>query len=202
MNSVIVTDHPVDAGGQSRDATPPPVSSHSPARPVVVASRAPDLRVMRFFNPVICALLRSPLHGLLSRQLFLLTYTGRRSGQRYTLPVGYTRDRNALLVISQHSEQKRWWRNLRGGAPVLLELRRHPMAGHTEVIEEPLAVAAEVERLIARLGPKEASARLYLGLDVTPPLTRDQLAQALAGVVLVRVIPDRAGQRATERRAA
>ncbi len=45
---------------------------------------------MRFFNPVMSALLRLPLHGLLSRQVFLLTYTGRRSGRQYTLPVGYT----------------------------------------------------------------------------------------------------------------
>ncbi len=192
------TDPPVAAGARSRDAAPP----HAPARPVVVASRAPDLRIMRFFNPVICALLRSALHGVLSRQLLLLTYTGRRSGRRYTLPVGYLRDGDTLLVISQHAEQKRWWRNLRGGAPVLLQLRGHPMAGRTDVIEKPLAVAVEVGRLIATLGPKEASARLYLGLDATPPLTRDQLAQALTEVVLVRVIPDRTGQRATERRAA
>jgi hypothetical protein len=46
---------------------------------VVVASRAPDLRMMWFFNPVIRALLRSLFHGLLSGQILLLTYTGRRS---------------------------------------------------------------------------------------------------------------------------
>jgi deazaflavin-dependent oxidoreductase (nitroreductase family) len=190
MNSVFVTDHPVEADRKSREAAAPAVSSQSPAPALVVASRAPDLRIMRFFNPLICALLRSPLHSLLSRQVFLLTYVGRRSGRRYTLPVGYTRDGAALLVISQHAEQKRWWRNLRGGARVVLRLRGHTLAGHTEVIEEPVTVAEEVERLVAMLGPKEASARLYLGLDVTPPRTRDQLAQALAGVVLVRVILD------------
>jgi deazaflavin-dependent oxidoreductase (nitroreductase family) len=184
----------------------------SPARPrpgsprgspaVGVTSHVPDPHVLRAINPFMAALLRSPLHGVLSRQMFLLTVTGRRSGRQFTLPLGYVRDGDALLVVSQHSEQKRWWRNLRGGAPVALHLRGHRMTGCAEVIERPVAVAAEIERLIARLGPREASARLYMDLDVTPPLTRDQLAQALAGVVLVRVIPDRAGQRATERRAA
>jgi hypothetical protein len=46
---------------------------------------------MRAINPIICALLRSPLHRLLSEQMLLLTYAGRRSGRRFTLPLGYAR---------------------------------------------------------------------------------------------------------------
>ena len=158
---------------------------------VVIASRAPDLRMMRFFNPVIRALLRSPLHSLLSGQILLLTYTGRRSGRQYTLPVGYVRDGDALLVVSQHSELKRWWRNLRGEVPVAVLLRGELVNARADVIEDPAAVAAEVDRLIERLGAKEASRQLYMSLDVVPPLTRDQLAQALHGVVVVRITPQR-----------
>jgi len=66
------------------------------------------------------------------------------------------------------------------------------MTARGDVIEEPAAVAAEVERLIARLGAKEASRQLYMGLDVTPLPAREQLAQALHGVVLVRITPERA----------
>lgn len=168
MNSVVVTDR------------------------FVVTSRAPDLRMMRFFNPVIRALLRSPFHGLLSRQILLLTYTGRRSGRQYTLPVGYVRDADALLVVSQHSELKRWWRNLRGGAPVAVLLGGERMSGRADVIEDPVAVATKVERLIARLGAKEASRQLYMSLDLAPPPTREQLAQALHGVVMVRITRERA----------
>ena len=43
----------------------------------------------RFINPFVKAVLRSPVHRLLSGSLVLLTYTGRRSGRRYTLPVMY-----------------------------------------------------------------------------------------------------------------
>jgi deazaflavin-dependent oxidoreductase (nitroreductase family) len=169
---------------------PPTISIYPPAGPVVIASRAPDLRVMRLFNPVIRAILRSPLHGLLSEQILLLTYSGRRSGRPYTLPVGYVRDGDTLLVVSQHSELKQWWRNLRGGALVSLLLRGHRPDGRADVIEEPDAVAAEVERLIARLGAKEASRQLYMRLDLVPPPTREQLAQALKGVVIVRITPN------------
>jgi hypothetical protein len=33
--------------------------------------------------------LRSPLHGLLSNGMMLLTVTGRKTGKKYTTPVGY-----------------------------------------------------------------------------------------------------------------
>jgi deazaflavin-dependent oxidoreductase (nitroreductase family) len=145
---------------------------------------------MRFVNPVVVALLRSRLHGMVSKQVLLLTYTGRRSGRPVTLPVGYTSDGGTLLVICQHAGQKRWWRNLRGGAPVTLHLRGRTVAAHTDVIEEALDVAAEVERLVGRLGAKQAGARLYLDLREVHPLTRERLGQSLARVVLIRITLD------------
>ena len=176
-----------DKPSAGTDAPSRGASTSPPACPLVITSRAPDLRVMRLFNPVMRILLRSPFHRLLSEQILLLTYTGRRSGRQYTLPVGYAQDGEALLVVCQHSELKRWWRNLRGGAPVAVLLRRQQVAARADVIEEPAAVAAEVERLIARFGAKEASRKLYMSLDVPLRPTREQLAQALHGVVMMRI---------------
>lgn len=155
----------------------------SPA--VAVTSKAPDPRLMRLFNPLISGLLRSPLHGLLSGSLLVLVLTGRRSGRQITLPVGYTRDGDSLLVISQHSDQKRWWRNLRGGAPVSLYLRGRRVAAHADVLEAPRSVAGEIDRLIEKFGVREASRRLYLRLDDAHPIAPD----SLAGIVLVRITP-------------
>ena len=73
---------------------------YAPATGSLIVSRAPDLRLMRLLNPFICALLRSPLHALVSRHILLLTYTGRRSGRQYTLPVGHVPDRDALMIVS------------------------------------------------------------------------------------------------------
>src|SRR5919201_997478 len=88
-----------------------------------IRSSVPSVRVLHAINPFVSAILRSPLHGLLSTQLMLLTYTGRKSGKRYTIPVGYARDGETLVVFSSRS----WRRNLRGGAPVevLLQGRRY-----------------------------------------------------------------------------
>jgi hypothetical protein len=79
--------------------------------------------VNRYVNPVVRTVLRSPAHGLLSRHLMLLTITARRSGREFTIPVGYERHGDRLVVTLQWPEHKRWWRNLEGGAPVAVMLR-------------------------------------------------------------------------------
>jgi hypothetical protein len=78
-------------------------------------------------NPVVRRILRSPAHPLL-RNLMLVTITGRTSGQEFTIPVGYRREGDRLTVPVGAAPAKRWWRNLRGGAPVkvLLAGRERP----------------------------------------------------------------------------
>jgi hypothetical protein len=121
-----------------------------------------------------------------SGQLLLLTYTGRTSGRAYTIPVGYTRIEGDLLVFTYY----RWWRNLRRGAPVTLRLQGSTVAARAEVIEEPAAVLAEVARLVAALGAKEAFARAGVNVAATPSPGRDELETALAGTVVIRITPE------------
>ena len=64
-------------------------------------------------------LLRSPAHGLLSDRLLLLTFTGRKTGRRFSIPMNYTEQGDSILLVPQPPERTTWWRNLRGeGAPV------------------------------------------------------------------------------------
>jgi hypothetical protein len=81
-------------------------------------------------NQVVGLLLRSPLHPLVSRQLALITVTGRRTKREHTLPVGYTQDGERLSIPVLWPQRKLWWRNLRDGAPVRLRLRGEDRTGH------------------------------------------------------------------------
>jgi len=85
--------------------------------------------VNRTINPLVRALLRSPAHGLVSGRLMLLTVTGLRSHRAFTFPVGYRQEGDHLQVNLDWPERKRWWRNLRGGAPVTVLLRGVPRTG-------------------------------------------------------------------------
>jgi hypothetical protein len=89
----------------------------------------PFALVNRTVNPVLRALLSSPAHGLVSGRLMLLTVTGRRSGRTFTFPVGYHEEGERLRVNLDWPERKRWWRNLRGGAPVTVVLRGERRSG-------------------------------------------------------------------------
>jgi hypothetical protein len=57
--------------------------------PPAATGRARFALLNRVINPLVRWLIRSPLHWLASRRLALITYTGRRSGRAYTIPVGY-----------------------------------------------------------------------------------------------------------------
>ena len=74
----------------------------------------------------------------------------RRSGQRYRLPVSFVEDDSDLLVFVDEADTKRWWRNLRGGAPVRVRVQRRWQPGRAEAAWEndPAGLA----RALARFG--------------------------------------------------
>lgn len=72
------------------------------------------MKWQQLYNPIVIRLLRSPLHGLMSKSTMLLTYTGRKSGRIYTTPVNYGQDSSTLLTVASRNHS--WWRNFRGGA--------------------------------------------------------------------------------------
>lgn len=88
--------------------------------------------VMAVTNVVVRLLLHSPLHGLASDALMLLTYTGRKSSKRYTIPVSYSRVGDVVTVFTYH----RWWKNLRWDAPVAVEIKRQRFEGVAEAITD------------------------------------------------------------------
>jgi deazaflavin-dependent oxidoreductase (nitroreductase family) len=109
------------------------------------ASRVRPNGPPRFVNRAMLALLRSPLHGVVSGSVLALAVTGRRTGTRLAFPVQYARDGDRLVVAAVGAAGKRWWRNLRGGAPVEIVLRGRRMRGSGRVLDgEPAAAALRV----------------------------------------------------------
>jgi hypothetical protein len=96
-----------------------------------VPSRAPFLAVNRIVNPALITILRSPIHGLASGRVALITYTGRRSGREYTIPCFYRDKGDEVTIPVGWPERKVWWHNLTGdGGPVRLLVQGHELRGH------------------------------------------------------------------------
>jgi hypothetical protein len=162
------------------NASSPDTTDHPQAREEPEKPLAP-LWIFKVMNPIMKGLLRSPLHRLLDGTLVLLTYTGRKTGKQYTIPIGYFAwGEGELLSFSS----ARWWTNLRGGAPVTLLLKGRRVQAVPTVIEEHEAVIDTLEEFIRRLGPG-AARRLPIGLPRDREPTREDLLNVPQGIALV-----------------
>jgi deazaflavin-dependent oxidoreductase (nitroreductase family) len=142
----------------------------------------------RFINPLVRLLLRSPLHGLASDSLLLLTYHGRKSGQAYTLPVQYVQSGQTFYIVVGMAGQKRWWRNLIGGAPVRLWVHGEELPATAEAISGDQRGEDVVDGLLAYVSKFPSTARSH-GLHRSPDgsFDREQVRAVAAHMVVVRV---------------
>jgi F420H(2)-dependent quinone reductase len=136
-----------------------------------------------WFNPMMTWLLKSPVHGVISQGVLLMSVAGRKSGRMISTPTNYLRDGNTLWVISWRD--RKWWRNLRGGASVRVLLAGKDVEGSGQVIEEEKAVAQCLFDYYQKV-PKTAK-YVGIGLDaVGLPVSAD-CERAAHRLVMVRV---------------
>ncbi|WP_410765075.1 hypothetical protein [Haloferax sp. DFSO60] len=108
----------------------------------------------RVMNPFLRRVLQSPLHGLASRWVVLVSYVGPKSGTRYTFPVAYERVGSALVVVTPKAESN-WWKNFRRPMEcfVWFHGKRRNVTGEVVEDERKLSLLrryAEGHRLAAR----------------------------------------------------
>jgi hypothetical protein len=90
------------------------------------------MRAAPLLNAPVAAIANSPRFGkLLQRNVAMISYTGRRSGKSFSIPVAYRRRGDEIEVGANLPDAKTWWRNFLGeGGPVTLTLDGTEHAGH------------------------------------------------------------------------
>ena len=126
--------------------------------------------------------LRSPMHGMVSKTVLLITFTGRESGKTYTTPVDYSRDGDQVYIFTHAN----WWKNLCGGAPVTLRIQGREFQGLAEPIaEDKCAVAAG---LTVHLRKVPSDARFYgVTFDDHGNPRAEEVEKAVQTVVMIRM---------------
>ena len=109
-------------------------------------------RLMTRLNPLVAWVLRSPLHPMLDRMLLMLQVTGRRTGRRYWIPVGYQRDGDTITVLVSKAPRKQWWRNYRDPGPAAVLLHGRTLHGRAHVLPaESAAFQEAIDRTFRRV---------------------------------------------------
>jgi len=126
--------------------------------------------------------LRSPVHGMVSKTVLLITFTGRKSGKTFTTPVSYSQEGDQVYIFTHAT----WWKNLIGGAPVTLCIRGREFQGLAEpVVEDKQAIAAG---LTAHLRKVPTDARYYgVTFDDHGNPRVEEVEKAVQTVVMIRV---------------
>jgi len=139
-----------------------------------VTRQPPPPIVLKVFNPLFGALLRSPAHALVDNSFLILHLTGRRSGKPYDIVV--TRhELDGVLTVMTSSP---WRLNTQGGADVRVTSRGRNRPGHGVLVEDVDQVTDAYAAEIARYGWKAAQRSLGLKLAGRAP-TRDELRAAV-----------------------
>jgi deazaflavin-dependent oxidoreductase (nitroreductase family) len=126
----------------------------SPIMAVDQAAMRRRARIMRAVNVPMRAALTLPLATPLSKNLMLISYTGRKSGKAYRQPVSYVHDGDVLLTPGGG----RWTLNLAGGRPARIRVRGHDATARPELVTDP----AEVERLLGVIAEKNPRAARFI----------------------------------------
>jgi deazaflavin-dependent oxidoreductase (nitroreductase family) len=135
-----------------------------------------------YVNSAMKFVLRSPVHGMVSKTVLLITFTGRKSGKTYTTPVSYSQYDDQVYIFT-HAD---WWKNLHSGTPVTLRIQGRELQGLAEpVAEDKQAIAGG---LIAHLRKVPSDAKFYgVTFDDHSNPRAEEVEQAVQTVVMIRI---------------
>jgi deazaflavin-dependent oxidoreductase (nitroreductase family) len=135
-----------------------------------------------YVNQAMKFILRSPVHGMVSKSILLITFTGRKSGKRYTTPVSYSQNDGQVTIFTHAG----WWKNLHNGAPVTLRIRGQELQGLPEPVSQDKQAIAE--GLAAHLRKVPSDARYYeVTFDEHQNPNLEEVDKAAQTAVMIRI---------------
>lgn len=161
--------------------------TNNPARPRRVPAFARAAMQFQAF------LLRRNWMGTLGNEIMVITVTGRKSGKRYSTPIGFLRDSAVKTPAGQDTfialtgaggEVSNWYRNVLQNPEVVLEIQGRALRARGE----PIRAEAERRRIFA-LYQRERRANFPRLFGITADASADALDRALATRTFIRFYP-------------
>jgi len=142
--------------------------------------------LLRVFNPVLRRVLRTPLGGRLT-EFMLISFTGRKTGRRFSVPVSAHHLDGDLYVVLE----AQWKYNFRDGADAEVDHRGKKATMHGQLITEPPVVVDIAHRLADSYGAKRAQRSMGLKFrdDRVPTASEWDQAVDRLGVAAIKLTP-------------
>ena len=143
--------------------------------------RLPDDRPPNWANSLMKWALTAPgLQSMIGQGVALLSFTGRKTGKRYTIPVSYYREDDIVTVTTKR--QRRWWHNFETPLEVQLRLAGRTFAGKAEARGSD---EDTLEFMTRYLEKRPIDAKAY-GLK-KDEITREKIARILPHIVVIQI---------------
>lgn len=138
----------------------------------------------KFLNSIMKFLLRTPFAGPLGSQLVLLSFTGRKSGKTFTIPLGFAKRENTVVLFTDHT----WYKNLIDNPSVTLRLQGKELKGRAEIVHDDKELIAKELEAFVKERPNAARAySITLDANKQPNLESVQRASQLFTVIYVHL---------------
>jgi deazaflavin-dependent oxidoreductase (nitroreductase family) len=124
---------------------------------------------------------------MLSGRLVLITYTGKKSGMKHTLPVQYAKSDGELIVVAGYHQHKKWWRNLRRQSTVNICYHGKWFEASATAFEGDAAVIAPLLPAYLKRFPESARIRGLTLNSSGDVQDAEKLREAAEKVVVVNI---------------
>lgn len=143
--------------------------------------KLPDDKPPAFINSIMKEMLTTPgIQALVGQGVALLTFTGRKTGKTYTIPVSYHREDDTVTVVTKRA--RAWWRNFETTHEIKVRLAGRDYSGKAEA---KTGEADALEFMTDYLEKRPIDAKAY-GL-ARNEITREKVARILPHIVLIRI---------------
>jgi hypothetical protein len=138
--------------------------------------------MFKLLNPLMKLVLNSPLHGGLSKRVMVLSFTGRKTGKRYSTPVSYTWEEDHVIVVTFSP----WWKNFKEPAPVQMRIQGKSVSGTAVLVNDPVRIKQILQALLHTNG-KEIMQRMGMWIEDLDSLSPEAVQQATHGSYFIEV---------------
>jgi hypothetical protein len=143
----------------------------------------PPSAVLKAVNPVLKFLLRTPVAGPARKQLMVLSFTGRKTGRPYSIPVSAHLIDHDLYALTNLS----WKQNFRDGAPAQVVYDGKTTAMRGELIRDRAVVSDLFHRCAESYGVQRAQRMMGLKFREQRIPTREEFEEAVDRLHLAAV---------------